>query len=69
MKLMFPSIFTVAALTLVFSSVSPSPAIAQPAAAAAAAPATTRYQVTVVRIKPDMLNEWIDLQKNEVVPA
>jgi hypothetical protein len=32
-------------------------------------PATTRYQVTVVRIKPDMLNEWIDLQKNEVIPA
>lgn len=32
-------------------------------------PATTRYQVTVVRIKPDMLNEWVDLQKNEVMPA
>lgn len=32
-------------------------------------PATTRYQVTVVRVKPDMLNEWIDLQKNEVIPA
>jgi hypothetical protein len=32
-------------------------------------PATTRYQVTVVRIKPDMLDEWIDLQKNEVIPA
>lgn len=38
---------------------------AQPAAAAA----TTRSQVTVVRVKPDMLNEWIDLQKNEVMPA
>jgi hypothetical protein len=37
----------------------------QPAAPAA----TTRYQVTVVRIKPDMINEWIDLQKNEVNPA
>lgn len=34
-----------------------------------AAPATTRYQVTVVRIKPDMIDEWIDLQKNEVIPA
>jgi hypothetical protein len=32
-------------------------------------PATTRYQVTVVRIKPDMIDEWIDLQKNEVIPA
>ena len=34
-----------------------------------AAPGTTRYQVTVVRIKPDMIDEWIDLQKNEVIPA
>jgi hypothetical protein len=25
--------------------------------------------VTVVRIKPDMLTEWLDLQKNEVNPA
>ena len=33
------------------------------------APARTRYAVTVVRIKPDMLNEWLDLQKNEVIPA
>ena len=32
-------------------------------------PATTRYQVTVVRIKPDMVDEWVDLQKNEVIPA
>jgi hypothetical protein len=39
---------------------------AQPASAP---PATTRYQVTVVRIKPDMIDEWIDLQKNEVIPA
>ena len=42
-------------------------AIAQPAAPAT--PATTRSQVTLVRVKPDMVNEWIDLQKNEVVPA
>ena len=39
----------------------------QPSAAPAAA--TTRYSVTVVRIKPDMLNEWLDLQRNEVIPA
>ena len=32
-------------------------------------PATTRYQVTVVRINPDMVDEWVDLQKNEVIPA
>lgn len=29
----------------------------------------TRYLVTVVRVKPDMLTEWVDLQKNEVAPA
>ena len=31
--------------------------------------APTRWRVTVTRVKPEMLNEWIDLQKNEVVPA
>jgi hypothetical protein len=31
--------------------------------------APTRVRVTVTRVKPEMLNEWIDLQKNEVVPA
>lgn len=25
--------------------------------------------VTITHVKPDMLNEWLDLQKNEVVPA
>ena len=34
-----------------------------------AAPANPQYQVTVVRVKPDMLTEWLDLQKNEVIPA
>ena len=33
------------------------------------APAPNRSRVQMVRVKPDMLNEWIDLQKNEVVPA
>jgi hypothetical protein len=28
-----------------------------------------RSRVTVTHVKPDMLAEWIDLQKNEVVPA
>ena len=65
MKPLSQSLVAVAALTLV-AAASPAPAIAQPAAAASA---TTRSQVTVVRIKPDMLNEWIDLQRNEVVPA
>jgi hypothetical protein len=29
----------------------------------------TRTRVTITHLKPDMVNEWIDLQKNEVVPA
>ena len=28
-----------------------------------------RSRVTVTHVKPDMLAEWVDLQKNEVVPA
>lgn len=31
--------------------------------------AQTRSRVTISHVKPDMLNEWVDLQKNEVVPA
>lgn len=34
-----------------------------------AQPAPTTFRVTVTHVKPDMLNEWLDLQKNEVVPA
>jgi hypothetical protein len=59
------SLLAVAALTLVVSAAAPAPAMAQPAAAAT----TTRSQATVVRIKADMLNEWLDLQRTEVVPA
>src|SRR5258706_13479734 len=33
------------------------------------APTPTLYRYTHTRVKPDMLNEWLDLQKNEVVPA
>jgi hypothetical protein len=29
----------------------------------------TRSVVTIVHVKPEMLNEWLDLQKNGVVPA
>src|ERR1700716_2399043 len=28
-----------------------------------------RSVVTITRVKPDMLNQWHDLQKNAVVPA
>ena len=37
------------------------------AQAAPAQPAMSR--VTVTQVRPDMLNEWLDLQKNEVIPA
>lgn len=71
MKSLFPSTLVAAALTVIVSTASPMPASAQTPAPAAspAAPNTTRYHVTVVRVKPEMLNEWIDLQKNEVVPG
>ncbi len=32
-------------------------------------PPTTRFMATLTQVKPDMLNEWRDLQKNEVIPA
>jgi hypothetical protein len=32
-------------------------------------PSSNFYRVTITHVKPDMLNEWLDLQKNEVVPA
>lgn len=71
MKSLFPSTLVVAALTVIVSTAPSMPAAAQTPAPAAspAAPNTTRFHVTVVRVKPEMLNEWIDLQKNEVVPA
>jgi len=32
-------------------------------------PPGARSQVVMVHVKPDMLNEWMDLQKNEFIPA
>src|SRR3974377_2180724 len=38
--------------------------------AAQSAPALPAHNfVAIVHVKPDMLTEWIDLQKNEVIPA
>jgi hypothetical protein len=31
--------------------------------------APARYLVQVTQVKPEMLSEWMDLQKNEVNPA
>ena len=53
----------VVAVTLVLSAASIVPTVAQ------TAPPPNRQQVTLVRLNPDMIDEWLDLQKNEVVPA
>jgi len=37
--------------------------------ASAEPPGVQMYRVTMTHVKPDMLSEWIDLQKNEVMPA
>jgi hypothetical protein len=41
----------------------------QPARPAAQAPAPEWLSVTVAQIKPDLLTEWQDFQKNETIPA
>jgi hypothetical protein len=48
----------------------PAKAPAKPQTAAKPAPAPKRemIQVTVVRIKPDLLTEWLEFQKNETIP-
>ena len=38
------------------------------AAAAKPAPKREMIQVTVVTVKPDLLNEWLEFQKNETIP-
>ena len=55
------SLYVFAAATLLASGAAV-PARAQ-------SPATQMYRVTTTHVKPDMVTEWVDLQKNEVVPA
>ena len=57
MKLTHPIGFSVIALAMVLS-----PGFSQPQA-------TTTARVVVTRLKPEMTNEWVDLEKNEVIPA
>lgn len=63
MRTMSQTLFAAAAVTLVVSAF-PSAARAQQQPAGA-----TRYYVQVVRLKPDMVNDWMEVQKNEVIPA
>jgi len=53
----------VVASTLILAAADTVPTVAQPA------PPANRQQVTLVRLKPDMVTEWLALQKNEVMPA
>ncbi|MFN0178591.1 MAG: hypothetical protein ACKVZ0_07290 [Gemmatimonadales bacterium] len=39
------------------------------AGAQQAVPPPARMYVQVVRLKPEMVNEWLELQKNQVIPA
>jgi hypothetical protein len=55
--------YVVVASTLVFAWADTVPTVAQ------TAPPVNRQQVTLVRLKPDMVNEWLVLQKNELIPA
>ncbi len=54
----FLSCASIATLALSFCSQSP-----------AQSDMPLRSRVTITHVKPDMLTEWVDLQKNEVVPA
>ena len=42
------------------------PAAAQPAAKPAAKP--QMFQITVVKVKPEMLDQWLEFQKTETIP-
>ena len=53
----------VVASTLILAAADTVPTVAQTALPA------NRQQVTLVRLKPDMVTEWLALQKNEVIPA
>ena len=43
--------------------------LAIPSPAQTQAQAQQMYRFTTTHVKPDMVTEWIDLQKNEVIPA
>ena len=58
--------FPAAALAVVLAVGAPAAAGAQ---TAGPTPGITRSYVQLVRLHPDMVNEWIDLQRNEVIPA
>ena len=60
------SLFAATAIGLVVSVGAPSPGPAQQPGVASGA---TRSYVQLVRLKPEMVDEWIAVQRNEVIPA
>src|SRR5919199_511399 len=40
----------------------------QPAAKPQPAPKREMFQITVLKVKPDMLDQWLEFQKNETIP-
>lgn len=62
MRTMFQPLFAAAITLTLFGTT-------ETANAQAAAPTTTRSYVQVVRLKADMVDEWMALQKDEVIPA
>lgn len=62
MKAPFPAVLVATTVMLATSA-------SLPLAAPAQAPATTRSYVQVVRLKPEMVTEWMNLQRTEVIPA
>ena len=59
MKMRHRSAMRVLAVVVVLAASLPTLCVAQPA----------MTRVTITHVRPDMLSEWVDLQKNEVVPA
>ena len=66
MRTLSQSLFTATAIGLVVSAGAFSPSGAQQPGAA---PGATRSYVQVVRLKPEMVDDWIAVQRNEVIPA
>lgn len=61
-----PQLLFATAITLFASVVSAPSAISQPAAATGN---SSRSYAQVIRLRPDMVTEWLALQRNEVIPA
>ncbi|MCC6316784.1 MAG: hypothetical protein IT361_03750 [Gemmatimonadaceae bacterium] len=62
MRATYPAVLVATSVTLVATAMAPNATRAQ-------APATTRSYVQVVRLKPEMVTEWMTLPRTEVIPA